>query len=153
MAFCSKCGNQIADDAKFCPGCGAQTTAAPAPGQAPVMTAPQSGTGLQRNVAGLLCYLFGWISGLIFYFIEKDRFVRFHAVQSIILFGAIQILQFVVFPLFFRWSFSLLLIWGTINSLLWVAELIVAILLMVKAYNNEMYKLPFIGDLAEKYSR
>ena len=48
-----------------------------------------SGTNLDPKVAGALCYAFGWITGLVFFLIEKnDDFVRFHAMQSIILFGA-----------------------------------------------------------------
>ncbi|HYG60074.1 MAG TPA: zinc-ribbon domain-containing protein [Symbiobacteriaceae bacterium] len=152
MAFCPKCGTQAAEDVKFCASCGAPLAATPAPGPAPVVSAPVSGTGLQPNVAGLLCYVLGWITGLIFFFIEKNRFVRFHAVQSIITFGALQLLQIILGRVFFVTSFTMLAIWSFINMIFWLAQLALWILLMVKAYNKEMYKLPFIGDLAEKYS-
>src|SRR4026207_107739 len=64
----------------------------------PVQAAPaKSSTGLDENLAALLSYVFGWISGLIFFLIEKDsRLVRFHAMQSILL-GAAAIVIFVVF--------------------------------------------------------
>ena len=48
----------------------------------------KTSTGLEDNIAGLLCYVAGWVSGLIFLLIEtENKFVRFHAVQSIIVFG------------------------------------------------------------------
>lgn len=152
MAFCPNCGKELASEARFCPSCGATQNQMPAPGPVPVMTATGTQTGLQPNVAGLLCYILGWVTGLVFYFIEKDRFIRFHAVQSIIVFGAFQIVQLVVIRLMFAISWRLWGIAGLLNTLLWVAELGLAILLMVKAYNGEKFKLPYAGDLAEKFS-
>lgn len=108
-----------------------------------------SGTSLEPNVAGLLCYIAGWITGLIFFLIEKDDdFVRFHAMQSIVTFGAITILS-IVFGILFMVPF-LGMILGTI---LWIGTIILWILLMVKAYQGERFKLPLIGDLAEKWSK
>lgn len=112
-------------------------------------------TGLQKNVAALLCYVLGWVTGLIFYFVEKDKFVRFHAVQSIIVFGGLQIIQLVLGRLIGALSFGSLAIlglWGLVSLLISIGQLVLWILLMVKAYNNQVYKLPFVGDLAEKYS-
>lgn len=105
------------------------------------------GTGLEPNVAGLLCYLFGWISGLIFFLIEKDDFVRFHAMQSIITFGAITVLS-IIFGILFLVPF----VGAILGAILWIGTIILWILLMVKAYQGERFKLPVIGDLAEKYS-
>ncbi len=105
------------------------------------------GTGLEPNVAGLLCYLFGWISGLIFFLIEKDDFVRFHAMQSIIVFGAITVLS-IIFGILFMVPF----VGAILGAILWIGTLILWILLMVKAYQGERFKLPVAGDLAEKYS-
>ena len=51
---------------------------------------------MSENVAGLLCYALGWITGLIFYFVDKRPFVRFHAAQSIVVFGGLHILYFIV---------------------------------------------------------
>lgn len=156
MAFCSKCGKELAADTKFCATCGAPADVAAAGTPAPVMTAPQAGTGLQKNVAGLLCYVLGWITGIIFLLIEKDRFVRFHAVQSIITFGALQLVQFllswIIFPLLWR-SLALGFLATLLNFVLGVGTFALWILLMVKAYNNQMYKLPFAGDLAEQHSK
>jgi uncharacterized membrane protein len=97
----------------------------------------KSSTGLEENVAGLLCYLVGWISGLVFFLIEKDsQFVKFHAMQSIITFGACFILGFI--PI--------------VGWFIWIIALVLWIILMVKAYKGEKFKLPVIGDLAEKWS-
>lgn len=97
----------------------------------------KSSTGLEENVAGLLCYVAGWITGLIFFLIEKDsKFVKFHAMQSIITFGACVILGFI----------------PVIGWIIWILALVLWILLMVKAYQGQKFKLPLIGDLAEKWS-
>jgi len=112
------------------------------------MSTGGKGTGLEPNVAGLLCYLVGWITGLIFYLIEeKDEFVRFHAMQSIIVFGAITVLS-IIFGILCMWLVGLIL-----GPILWIGTIILWILLMVKAYQGERFKLPIAGDLAEKYSK
>ena len=102
----------------------------------------KTSSGLQENVAGLLCYILGWVSGLIFLLIEtENKFVRFHAVQSIIVFGTLNIFTMVFFWIpFIGWPVG-----GLAIALL--------IVLMVKAYQGTMYKLPVVGDLAEKWTR
>jgi len=94
MAICSKCGAQVADNAPFCSNCGhpANKTEAVSSASAPI---EGGSTGLAENVAGLLCYLFGWLTGLIFLLIDKRPFVRFHAAQSIVVFGGLQIISIV----------------------------------------------------------
>ena len=105
-------------------------------------TKPTS-SGMNQNVAGMLCYLAGWITGLIFFLIEKEnKFVRFHAMQSIITFGALTVL-------FIALSFVPIIGWALIPVLM-VVQLVLWILLMVKAYQGENFKLPVIGDMAEK---
>jgi len=102
-------------------------------------------SGLQENVAGLLCYTLLWVSGLIFYLIETDnKFVRFHAVQSMIVFGFLNIAGIV-----FGWIPWLGWIMGSFVGLL---VFVLWIVLMVKAYQGMIYKLPVVGDLAEKWS-
>jgi uncharacterized membrane protein len=100
-------------------------------------------TGLDDNVAGLLSYLFGWITGLIFFLIEKDsKFVRFHAVQSIVVFGTITVAGIVLRLIpFIGWFLQIAL--SIIALILWI-------ILMVKAYQGEKYKLPWAGDIADK---
>ena len=100
-------------------------------------------TGLAPNVAGLLCYLGAWITGIIFLVLEqKNKWVRFHAAQSIIVFGAITVVDIILrFIPFIGWVLS----W-----LLSILALILWIVLMVKAYRGEKYKLPVAGNIAEK---
>ena len=103
----------------------------------------KSSTGLDQNVAGLLCYLIGWVTGLIFILIEKEnRYVRFHAMQSLITFGGLTVLFMVI-------GYLPVMGWGLI-PVLGIVQLVLWILLMVKAYQGEQFKLPVIGDLAEK---
>jgi len=99
-------------------------------------------TGLQPNIAGLLCYIGGWISGIIFLVLEqKNRWVRFHAVQSIVVFGTIT-----VAGLIFGW---IPVVGGAFSWIISVAGFILWVILMIKAYNGERYKLPVAGDIAE----
>jgi uncharacterized membrane protein len=102
-------------------------------------------TGMQPNLAGLLCYLVGWITGLIFFVIEKEnRFVRFHAMQSIIVFGAFTVLEII---------FSVIPVIGWIlNTLLGILAFILWLILMINAYQGRKLKLPVAGDIAEKQS-
>jgi uncharacterized membrane protein len=103
----------------------------------------KTSTGLDENVAGLLCYVLGWISGLVFFLIEKkNKFVRFHALQSIIVFGVLFLALIVLgwIP-FIGW---------VIAWIIWVLAIVLWILLMVKAYQGEKFKLPWAGNLAAK---
>jgi uncharacterized membrane protein len=105
----------------------------------------KSSTGLEENIAGLLCYILTWLSGLVFFLIEKDsKFVKFHAMQSIITFVALIVIMWIanVIPL----------IGGVIAGLVGLLMLVLWIILMIKAYQGEKFKLPVIGDLAEKWS-
>jgi len=103
----------------------------------------KTSAGLEENVAGLLCYVLGWISGLVFILIEKEnKFVRFHAMQSIIVFGIICVASFIlVWIPFIGW---------VIGWLLSILALELWIVLMIKAYQGAKFKLPWAGDLAEK---
>lgn len=104
-----------------------------------------SGTGLDPNVAGLLCYVLGWITGLIFFLLEKDdKFVRFHAAQSMITFGGLFVLQI----LFYGFWFVVPVLFY-FSSIIWLAVVVLWIVLMVKAYQGEKFKLPIVGDIAE----
>jgi uncharacterized membrane protein len=99
--------------------------------------------GLEQNVAGLMCYVLGWVSGLIFILIEKDnRFVRFHAAQSLVLFGSISIL-FVLLPAVPFLGVLLAPFLGLLSLALWIA-------MMILAYQNQEKRLPVVADLADK---
>jgi uncharacterized membrane protein len=145
MAFCKSCGQEIGT-ASFCPKCGASQSAV----ATPVAAAASPTEGLQENVAGLLCYILGWVTGLIFLLIDKRPFVKFHAAQSIamsigvvVLYIALAIFMGVlhVMHIFFL---GLL-----IYPILWLALFLLWIFVMYKAYQHEKYKLPIIGNLVE----
>ncbi len=100
-------------------------------------------TGLAPNVAALLCYVAWWITGIIFFVLEqKSKFVRFHAVQSIVAFGTITVAA-VLFGL-------IPVVGGVFSSIIWIIGFIIWIIMMVKAANGEWYKLPWAGDVAEQ---
>ena len=103
----------------------------------------KTSTGLDENVAGLLCYVLGWVSGVVFLLIEpENRFVRFHAIQSIYVFGALTIAVIVI-----SW---IPIIGSVLAWLISVLGFILWIVLMFKAYQGNKYKLPWAGDFAEK---
>jgi len=105
----------------------------------------KSSTGLDENVAGLLCYVLGWISGLVFVLIEHNsKFVRFHAMQSICVFGAITVAMIILGWIPFI-GFAISVIIYIIGFILWV-------FLMIKAYQGVKYKLPWSGNFAEKWA-
>jgi uncharacterized membrane protein len=145
MAFCSTCGAQIADGTTTCAVCAGRVATAPA-----VPQASASVGGMTDNVAGMLAYI-TIIPAIVFLVIEpfnKNRFVRFHAWQSIffnVAWIALWIaLQIVVHVPFFGWL--TILVW----PLVMLGGFIVWIVLVMKANQNQMFKLPVIGDLAEK---
>ena len=94
-----------------------------------------------NNSMAALAYFLVWFSGILLYLLkEDDPFVRFHAVQSIIVFGGLTLI--IIVP-FFGWIIAFPL--SIIGVILWVV-------LMIKAYQGEKYKLPIAGDLAEQYA-
>ena len=166
MAFCPNCGSQVSG--RFCPNCGTDVGTGGSTGPAPgfgsgagtyVPPTPPPGSmaqapGLADNVAGTLCYLFGFITGIIFLLISpynRNRGVRFNAFQSI--FASVALIVFEI-------------VLGMFSTLLWVAHLgaLVAIFwvllrlaifagwiyMMYMTYNNKKVILPFVGPLAEK---
>jgi uncharacterized membrane protein len=105
----------------------------------------KSSTGMEPNVAALLCYLFWWVTGLIFLIIEKEsEFVRFHAIQaiatSVIYIICIVILMFIP------------IIGWIINIFLYIGFFILWIVCMYRAYQGKKFKLPIVGNFAEKNS-
>ena len=67
-------------------------------------TTQSAQSGMSENVAAFLCYLVGWVTGIIFFLIDKRPFVRFHAAQSIVVFGGLHILNIVIGIFFWRWD-------------------------------------------------
>lgn len=121
------------------------------PAQAPKA---KSGSGMDQNVAGALCYVLGFITGIIFLLIEKDnKFVKFHAIQSIIFSLAVYAINFVLVGILFTsmmaGGFALL---GLLSTGLTVLYVVLWIMLMVKAYNGKEWQLPVIGGIAKSMS-
>jgi uncharacterized membrane protein len=102
----------------------------------------KASTGLKPNVAGLLCYLLFWVTGLELLFVERnDKFVRFHAIQSIIVFGALTVLFAFVFIPVVGWIFGWLSL--ALTLFLWI-------MLMVEAFRGKKTKVPIAGKFAER---
>jgi len=103
-----------------------------------------SSTGLDENVAGFLCYLLGFITGIVFLVVEKkSRFVKFHAMQSTITFLSLFVITIII-----GW----IPIIGLLVYLIWILSLILWLILMIKALRGERYSLPIVGKMAEEKS-
>lgn len=99
--------------------------------------------GVTENLEALLCYAVGWVTGLIFLLVEKDNgYVRFHALQSLVTFGILHVASFVILVIPLLGVF--------VSFLIWLLSLALWIVLMIKAYQGERFKLPRIGDFVEQ---
>lgn len=121
------------------------------------MTEPLEGptsTGVEPRLAAVLCYAAWWVTGLVFLFLEREhRGVRFHAAQSLVVFGGLSLLMGVIAALS---ATALLLvptlfrsIWA-LNSLVWLAGVVLWLVLMLQTFRGENWRVPFAGDLAER---
>lgn len=145
MAFCKACGTELGG-AAFCPKCGASQTAS----AVPMATAPAaSSEGLAENVAGLLCYVLGWLTGIIFILIDKRPFVRFHAAQSIVVFGALMVLRIGFGVVAGIGGFAGFGLWAVVSMVLGLLTVILWILLMIKAYQHELFRVPIAAPIAD----
>ena len=111
------------------------------------MTESDLGTtasGLDANVAAALTYAIGWVTGLAFLFFEEEnKFVRFHALQSIIVFGGLSLAWMISLSVpFLGWIVAFVVI-PPVSAVLWL-------ILMYKAYQGERFKVPGAGDMAEQ---
>lgn len=101
----------------------------------------QQSTGLSETTASILCYVLGWITGIIFLILEPDnKTIRFHAFQSIIVFGILTIVSIV-----FGWI-------PFLGPIIWAITFIVWLFLIIMAAQNRKYKVRWAGDLAEKWA-
>lgn len=165
MAFCPNCGTAVAAGSAFCGNCGqstrpaAATPGAPAvavPVQAAAVPAQASAPGLTTNMAGALAYILGVVSGVIFLVLDpykRDRFVRFHAFQSI--FYSVACIVFaiawnIVWDILGNISGWLYLVAIPVRMAISLALFLFWLFLMYQAYNNREFKIPFIGKLAAK---
>jgi uncharacterized membrane protein len=149
MAYCSNCGGEVQNGMAFCPKCGQ----ALAGGQV-AQTSQSTQPGMAENVAGLLCYVLGWVTGLIFFLIDKRPYVRFHAAQSIVVFGGLQVLNIAV-AMIFGAGFMMMGKFGTFGlgavlyGLISLVAFVLWIILMIKAYQGEKFRVPVAAGIAE----
>ena len=152
MAFCSACGTQTADGATLCANCSAA-------GSSVAVAAPSQTTsnGLADNIAGLLCYSpVGLFADVLFLVVEpynKNKFIKFHAFQS--LFAGLGIFCLAIAFMILGFILGLVPVVGwIIDLLMWLAfgigNLVLWVMMMIKAYQMQTTKLPFVGDLAAK---
>ncbi len=156
MAYCTKCGANVPYAAPFCQICGQ------AQAGAGVLAPAHAQSGLSQNTAALLSYVLGWLTGIIFFLIDRRPYVRYHAAQSIVTFGGLHIIRAIIAVAFglgwwwgggwpgfgFRSAGGLFVLWalGILSLVLWIY-------CMVKAYQGERFKLPVAGDIAEGLAR
>lgn len=151
MAFCAKCGAQMAEGMTFCGSCGA-----PVGGAAPAAPPSAASTGLTSNVAGALAY-FTFIPAIVFLVVDpykNDKFVRFHSFQSI--FYCVVVIGFGI-----AWAIISVILglvsMGILAGVMFLISMVIHlgflcfwIFLMYKAYQSQYYRAPIIGDLAAK---
>lgn len=152
MAFCVQCGNRVGDQDQFCAKCGARQKAAGASAARPAADPLSNVSG--RN-ASLLCYIpwIGWIAAIVV--LASDRFrqdarVRFHAFQGLYVFVAWLMVEWVIKPFLFFSGFIGMPFHRAAASLLQLVILAAWIIMLIKVSQDENYKLPIIGDLAER---
>lgn len=168
MAFCGSCGAQVSEGVAFCPRCGKpvagstpvsepSVSAPPPPSATPVYTGPAatSAAPLADNIAGMLAY-FTIIPAIVFLVVEpynRNRFVRFHSFQSLFACVALVVIDIALVILSSILHYIPVIGW-IISAVLWplygLCILGLWLLLVIKAYQGQMFKLPVIGDMAEK---
>jgi len=103
------------------------------------MAEDKTALGLPKNTTAALAYVLGWVSGLVVFLVEKeDKFVRFHALQSIVVFGIFTVVPMVP------------IIGWMLSPLVMLIALVTWVLCLVKAYQGEKFMLPVIGEFVEK---
>ncbi len=109
-------------------------------------------TSMNENVEALIAYLFGWLSGLIILLLEKkSRFAKFHAAQSVVVFGGLTVLEIIVAILAIPFAvIGLGVLITLLYALIYLTMLVLWIVLMVKAYQHEEFRVPFAAGIADK---
>ena len=102
------------------------------------------GTGLKKNTAGALAYVLGPITGVIFLILEKDPFVRFHAMQSIVVFVTLFVLQ---------WILGLTIILLILVPLVGILAFILWLMCIYKAWMGEEWEVPVLGKFARQLAK
>jgi uncharacterized membrane protein len=152
MTYCANCGAPV--EGRFCAKCGASVGAATPPPAPPPPAQPQATAAMNDNVASALCYVLGFITGVLFLLLEpynRNRAVRFHAFQSIFLSGAMFIL-WIAMRIFVALVGALVGWWiaGTILFFFGIACLALWILMVVTTIQGRTPPIPVIGPLAQQ---
>ena len=179
LTSCPHCAAQMPETAAFCPGCGQSmvgqsmvsestvsesTVSQPMvsqsmPGKSTLTETCAQGTvgAFRENIAGALAYL-SFIPAVIFLVLDpykKNRFVRFHSVQCLLLWGAtialaiaLKLASVVLFIIPVLGPLLVLLV----SMVVALALVVIWLVLVIKAFQGEMFKLPMLGELAEQYA-
>jgi uncharacterized membrane protein len=164
LTSCPHCAAQMPETAAFCPGCGQSmvgqsTVSQPMVSQPTLRETRAQGTvgAFRENIAGALAYL-SFIPAVIFLALDpykKDHFVRFHSVQCLLLWGAtialaiaLKLASVVLFIIPVLGPLLVLLV----SMVVALALVVIWLVLVIKAFQGEMFKLPILGELAEQYA-
>jgi uncharacterized membrane protein len=157
VPHCTKCGTEVPASAQFCPSCGQpQPAAAWQPPPQPVAR-----SGMSETTAAILSYVLGWITGIIFFLIDRRPYVRFHAAQSIVTFGGLHVIRLLIAWVFgFGWWFragfgiryghlggfgvGLLLL-----TLIAIVTFVLWIVCMINAARGVRFMVPIAGEIAQ----
>ncbi len=161
MPHCTKCGAEVPANAQFCSVCGQPQGAASFGTPAPPPVQPVAQGGLSENAAAALSYVLGWLTGIIFYLIDKRPYVRFHAAQSIVTFGGLHIIRIVLAMIFgVGWMFGGyhhhygyglggfglgIMVLGIVSLLTFVLWIVC----IIKAASGSWFVLPISGPIAQ----
>ena len=155
MAFCTNCGSAVGDADRYCGKCGAaQPKAAPGPGTSG-FGGPQFLSNVSSRTASLLCYIpwVGWIAAIVVLAavrFRRDYEVRFHAFQGLYLFVIWLIVQWVITPLFWWMPMGPFGGHAVLPDVFRLAMIVVWVFMIVKVSQGENYRLPILGELAER---
>lgn len=149
LTSCPECSAQMPEAAAFCPGCGrAMHKQVRALGSVGV---------LPEHIGGALAY-FTFIPAILFLVLEpykKNRFLRFHSLQCLLLWGAAILigiaLKLASVVLFIVPVLGPLLVW-VVAAVVVLAVIVIWLVLVVKAFQGEMFQLPMLGDFAAQYA-
>lgn len=150
MAFCASCGSPV--EGRFCGKCGATVGGAPPAGGAAAQPVQVAAAPMADNLASMLCYIVGFITGIIFLVIapyNRNPVVRFHAFQSIFMSLACIALSWALSIMFLTisWSFFFVL------SLVRFAMFVFWLFMLFQTYQGKTVVLPIIGPLAQQQAR
>jgi len=155
LTSCPHCAAQMPATAAFCPGCGRPMLGQSILGEPMQTEARARGRvgALPENVAGALAY-FTFVPAVLFLILEpynKNRFVRFHSIQCLLLWGASGLfaiaLKLASVVLFIIPVLGPLLVW-LVSTVVVLAAVVIWAVLVVKGFQGEMFKLPVLGDFA-----